>query len=169
MRPRRRRARGSRPMRDRRTRTSGTRGRSRPDSPRTRTSRRPPSPRTDGRGRRRTPGAASRRTGGGSGPGGGRPSGRILRGDAGDKLDERGADGPRMTTATEYLWFETKSERAFVRITDRVREVVRKSGVREGLVLVSAMHITAAVYVNDDESGLLSDISAWADRLAPPG
>jgi secondary thiamine-phosphate synthase enzyme len=74
-----------------------------------------------------------------------------------------------MTTATEYLWFETKSERAFVRITDRVREVVRKSGVREGLVLVSAMHITAAVYVNDDESGLLSDISAWADRLAPPG
>ncbi|MCI4326754.1 MAG: secondary thiamine-phosphate synthase enzyme YjbQ [Thermoplasmata archaeon] len=74
-----------------------------------------------------------------------------------------------MTTATEYLWFETKTERAFVRITDRVRDVVRKSGVREGLVLVSAMHITAAVYVNDDESGLLADISAWADRLAPPG
>ena len=74
-----------------------------------------------------------------------------------------------MTSATEYLWFETKTERAFVRITDRVREVVRKSGVREGLVLVSAMHITAAVYVNDNESGLISDIEAWADRLAPPG
>jgi secondary thiamine-phosphate synthase enzyme len=74
-----------------------------------------------------------------------------------------------MTSATEYLWFETKTERAFVRITDRVREVVKKSGVREGLVLVSAMHITAAVYVNDNEPGLISDISAWADRLAPPG
>ncbi len=74
-----------------------------------------------------------------------------------------------MTTATEYLWFETKTERAFVRITDRVREVVRKSGVREGFVLVSAMHITAAVYVNDDEPGLISDIGAWADRLAPTG
>jgi len=74
-----------------------------------------------------------------------------------------------MTTATEYLWFETKTERAFVRITDRVREVVRKSGVREGFVLVSAMHITAAVYVNDDEPGVISDIGAWADRLAPPG
>jgi len=46
---------------------------------------------------------------------------------------------------------------------------VTKSGIREGLVLVSAMHITSAVYVNDDESGLISDISAWADRLAPPG
>jgi len=74
-----------------------------------------------------------------------------------------------MTTATEYLWFETRTERAFVRITDRVREVVRKSGVREGFVLVSAMHITAAVYVNDDEPGVISDIGAWADRLAPPG
>ena len=74
-----------------------------------------------------------------------------------------------MASATEYLWFETKTERAFVRITDRVREVVRKSGVREGMVLVSAMHITAAVYVNDNEPGLISDISAWADRLAPPG
>jgi len=74
-----------------------------------------------------------------------------------------------MASATEYLWFETKTEHAFVRITDRVREVVRKSGVREGMVLVSAMHITAAVYVNDGESGLISDIEAWADRLAPPG
>ena len=76
---------------------------------------------------------------------------------------------PPMASATEYLWFETKTERAFVRITERVREVVRKSGIREGLVLVSAMHITATVYVSDDEPGLISDIEAWADRLAPPG
>ncbi len=74
-----------------------------------------------------------------------------------------------MTTATEYLWFETERPRQFVNITDRVRSVVRKSGVRDGMVLVSAMHITAAVYVNDNESGLLRDIEAWADRLAPPG
>ena len=74
-----------------------------------------------------------------------------------------------MPNATEYLWFETKTERAFVRITDQVRAVVQKSGVREGMVLVSAMHITAAVYVNDNETGLISDIEAWADRLAPPG
>ncbi len=70
---------------------------------------------------------------------------------------------------TEYLWFETKSPREFVNITERVRSVVRASGIREGLVLVSAMHITAALYVNDDERGLISDIERWADRLAPPG
>jgi secondary thiamine-phosphate synthase enzyme len=74
-----------------------------------------------------------------------------------------------MASATEYLWFETERPREFINITDRVRAVVAKSGVREGMVLVSAMHITAAVWVNDDERGLLSDISAWADRLAPPG
>ncbi|MCI4325664.1 MAG: secondary thiamine-phosphate synthase enzyme YjbQ [Thermoplasmata archaeon] len=74
-----------------------------------------------------------------------------------------------MPTATEYLWFETKTEHAFVRITDRVREVVRTSGVREGFVLVSAMHITAAVYVNDDEPGLIADIERWAETLAPAG
>lgn len=74
-----------------------------------------------------------------------------------------------MRSATEYLWFETRAPREFVNITERVRAIVRASGVREGLVLVSAMHITAAVYVNDDEAGLLADIAAWADRLAPPG
>jgi secondary thiamine-phosphate synthase enzyme len=74
-----------------------------------------------------------------------------------------------MRTATEYLWFETDQRREFVNITERVRSVVRASGVVDGLVLVSAMHITAAVYVNDDESGLLHDIEAWADRVAPPG
>ncbi len=74
-----------------------------------------------------------------------------------------------MRSTTEYLWFETRSPREFVNITDRVRAVVQASGIREGLALVSAMHITAAVYVNDDERGLLSDIERWADRLAPPG
>ncbi len=74
-----------------------------------------------------------------------------------------------MTSATEYLWFETQNAREFVNITDRVRAIVRGSGVQEGLVLVSAMHITAAVWVNDDERGLLEDISAWSDRIAPPG
>jgi secondary thiamine-phosphate synthase enzyme len=72
-------------------------------------------------------------------------------------------------SATDYLWFETRNPREFVNITDRVRSVVRKSGIQEGLVLVSAMHITAAVYVNDDERGLIRDIEEWADRLAPPG
>lgn len=74
-----------------------------------------------------------------------------------------------MKSATEYLWFETETSHAFVNITERVRTVVQRSGIREGLVLVSAMHITAAVYVNDDERGLIGDIERWADRLAPPG
>jgi secondary thiamine-phosphate synthase enzyme len=74
-----------------------------------------------------------------------------------------------MTSRTEYLTIETKRPREFVNLTERVREVVRRSRVSEGLVLVSSMHITAAVYVNDNESGLLKDIAAWADRLAPPG
>ncbi len=74
-----------------------------------------------------------------------------------------------MTTRTEYLVMNTDSARALVNITDRVRSIVRGSGVREGLVLVSSMHITSAVFVNDDEPGLHRDIQAWADRLAPPG
>lgn len=74
-----------------------------------------------------------------------------------------------MKSATEYLWFETDTPRAFLNITERVRAVVRGSGIRDGLVLVSAMHITATVYVNDDERGLIGDIERWADRLAPPG
>ena len=74
-----------------------------------------------------------------------------------------------MKSATEYLWFETRRPREFQNITEHVRGVVTGSGIQEGFALVSAMHITAAVYVNDDESGLLQDISAWADRLAPPG
>ena len=74
-----------------------------------------------------------------------------------------------MVARTEYLVMNTRRAREFVNLTDRVREIVKKSGVRDGLVLVSSMHITAAVYVNDNESGLLRDIATWADRLAPPG
>jgi secondary thiamine-phosphate synthase enzyme len=74
-----------------------------------------------------------------------------------------------MPNRTEYLVMKTSRPREFVNITDRVRTIVRSSGVTDGLVLVSSMHITAAVYVNDQEAGLLKDIAAWADRLAPPG
>jgi secondary thiamine-phosphate synthase enzyme len=72
-----------------------------------------------------------------------------------------------MKSATEYLWFDTKKHREFVNITDKVEEFVSKSGVQEGFVLVSAMHITAGVYVNDAESGLIADIDEWLERLAP--
>jgi secondary thiamine-phosphate synthase enzyme len=72
-----------------------------------------------------------------------------------------------MRFATEYLWFETSKQREYINITERVREVVRGSGIREGMVLVSAMHITAGVYVNDAETGLIQDIDAWLEKVAP--
>lgn len=72
-----------------------------------------------------------------------------------------------MKTYTEYLWFNTRRRREYVHITDQVEEIVRKSGIREGMVLVSAMHITAGVFVNDNESGLLRDIDEWLEELAP--
>ena len=68
---------------------------------------------------------------------------------------------------TDYLFFETKQRQEFLRITDRVSAIVKASGVREGMVLVSAMHITAAVYVNDWEKGLIADIQDWLEELAP--
>ena len=70
---------------------------------------------------------------------------------------------------TKYLWFQTDREREYINITDEVEDAVRESGVQEGMVLVSAMHITAGVYVNDAESGLIQDIDEWLDRLAPKG
>jgi len=70
---------------------------------------------------------------------------------------------------TEYLWFNTASRQEFIRITDQVAGIVEKSGVKEGMVLVSAMHITAAVYVNDWEDGLISDFQDWLEKLAPAG
>ena len=72
-----------------------------------------------------------------------------------------------MKTLTEELWFEVKGRRGFVNITDTVEALVRKSGVREGLCLVNAMHITASVFINDEESGLKADYEAWLERLAP--
>ena len=70
---------------------------------------------------------------------------------------------------TDYLWFNTKKRQEFVRITDEVAEIVAKSGVKEGTVLVSAMHITAGVYVNDWEDGLIHDFQEWLEKLAPSG
>jgi secondary thiamine-phosphate synthase enzyme len=74
-----------------------------------------------------------------------------------------------MTVYTDYLWFNTTSRRETIRITDEVAAVVKKSGVTEGLVLVSAMHITAGVYVNDWENGLIRDFQDWLEKLAPSG
>ena len=72
-----------------------------------------------------------------------------------------------MKSYTEYLWFNTKNRREYVNITEQVETALRKSGIEEGMVLVSAMHITAGVYVNDAESGLIQDIDAWLEKLAP--
>jgi secondary thiamine-phosphate synthase enzyme len=72
-----------------------------------------------------------------------------------------------MKFATEYLWFNTAKKREYINITSRVEEVVEKSQIREGMVLVSAMHITAGVWVNDAESGLIQDIDEWLEKLAP--
>jgi secondary thiamine-phosphate synthase enzyme len=68
---------------------------------------------------------------------------------------------------TEYLWFNTKKHREYINITPDVEKILERSGIKEGIVLVSAMHITAAVYVNDAESGLIQDIDDWLEKLAP--
>jgi secondary thiamine-phosphate synthase enzyme len=70
-------------------------------------------------------------------------------------------------TATKYLWFELPRRRGLVRITDEVEAFRAETGISEGMILVSAMHITAGVFVNDDEPGLHEDIEAWVQRLAP--
>jgi secondary thiamine-phosphate synthase enzyme len=70
---------------------------------------------------------------------------------------------------TDYLWFNTASRREFIRITDQVADIVLRSGINEGMVLVSAMHITAGVYVNDWEDGLIQDFDIWLEKLAPAG
>jgi secondary thiamine-phosphate synthase enzyme len=72
-----------------------------------------------------------------------------------------------MKSFRKELWFHLPGRRGFVNITRQVEEVVGESGVREGLVLVNAMHITASVFVNDDEPGLHRDLEAWLERLAP--
>ena len=72
-----------------------------------------------------------------------------------------------MKTKTEYLFFTTKNKREIVNITDQVQEIVRKAGVKEGIVLVNAMHITASVFINDEEPGLKQDFLKWLEELAP--
>ena len=72
-----------------------------------------------------------------------------------------------MKSITEYLWFNTENHREFINITDKVENLVGRSSIREGFALVSAMHITAGVYVNDAESGLIADIDDWLEKLAP--
>ena len=72
-----------------------------------------------------------------------------------------------MKSLTEQLWFEVPGRRGFVNITETVAKLVRKSGVQEGLCLVNAMHITASVFINDAEDGLLHDYEVWLERLAP--
>ncbi|MGQ0732621.1 MAG: secondary thiamine-phosphate synthase enzyme YjbQ [Acidobacteriota bacterium] len=74
-----------------------------------------------------------------------------------------------MKTHTDYLWFNTAKRQEFIRITDEVGNIVKASGVTDGMVLVSAMHITAAVYVNDWEDGLIHDFQMWLEHLAPAG
>src|SRR5579875_2443897 len=72
-----------------------------------------------------------------------------------------------MKVFTEYLTFNTRKQYEMVHITDQVEAIVRKSGVDDGLCFVSPMHITAAIYVNDHESGLIEDVSVWLEKLAP--
>jgi secondary thiamine-phosphate synthase enzyme len=72
-----------------------------------------------------------------------------------------------MKSYRKELWFETPTRRAFINITPQVNACLGESGVREGLVLVNAMHITASVFINDDESGLHHDYDEWLEQLAP--
>jgi secondary thiamine-phosphate synthase enzyme len=74
-----------------------------------------------------------------------------------------------MKSYTEYLSFQTKKHREFLNITSKAEGILEKSGVKEGMMLVSAMHITAGVYINDAEDGLIGDIEEWLNRLAPEG
>lgn len=68
---------------------------------------------------------------------------------------------------TEYITLHTKTKRAYVRITPQVEAALKNSGIKDGMILVSAMHITAGVYVNDNETGLIEDIDQWLEKLAP--
>ncbi|PCI31355.1 MAG: secondary thiamine-phosphate synthase enzyme [Elusimicrobia bacterium] len=72
-----------------------------------------------------------------------------------------------MKSLTEYLWFETKKRKELVNVTQTIEGLVRKSGVKEGFCLVSAMHITAGIWVNDEEEGLKQDFIEWTEKLAP--
>ncbi len=77
--------------------------------------------------------------------------------------------GGKMKSYRKELWFEVPSRRGFVNITPQIRECLRESGIKEGFVLCNAMHITASVFINDDESGLHYDYEVWLEKLAPYG
>lgn len=77
------------------------------------------------------------------------------------------AQNELVKSLTEHLWFETPQRRDYINITETVEKLVHKSGVQEGLCLVNAMHITASVYINDAEEGLLNDYDVWLEKLAP--
>jgi secondary thiamine-phosphate synthase enzyme len=72
-----------------------------------------------------------------------------------------------MKSHTQYLWFNTKKKREFINITAELDKALAQSGIKEGLALASAMHITAGVYINDAEDGLIADIEEWLEKLAP--
>lgn len=72
-----------------------------------------------------------------------------------------------MKTHREEIWFNTKTRRDYINITDTVQKAIDQSGIKEGLCLVNAMHISASVYINDDESGLIKDYDDWLEELAP--
>jgi len=72
-----------------------------------------------------------------------------------------------MKSYREELWFNVETRRAFINITPQVEKALKKSGIREGLILVNAMHITASVFINDDESGLHHDYEVWLEKIAP--
>ena len=72
-----------------------------------------------------------------------------------------------MKSVTKYLWFNTGERREYINITSKVEEIVRISGIKEGLCLVNAMHITAGVFINDAEVGLINDFDSWLESLAP--
>ncbi len=74
-----------------------------------------------------------------------------------------------MKSYTDYLTFNTKSRQEFINITPKIEEALQKSGIKEGLCLINAMHITSSVFINDDESGLHKDFSQWLEKLAPFG
>jgi secondary thiamine-phosphate synthase enzyme len=72
-----------------------------------------------------------------------------------------------MKSYTQYLWFNTKGRQEFINITPQVEDAVKKSEIKEGLCLINAMHITASVFINDDEEGLHQDFSQWLEKIAP--
>lgn len=74
-----------------------------------------------------------------------------------------------MKSHTKYLWFNTGKRREYINVTGEVEKAVHESGIKEGMVLVSAMHITAGIYVNDDEQGIIQDIDEMLEKLAPSG